>query len=321
MKILLTADWHIKLGQKNVPRDWAISRYNMFFEKIRLLEDDFDIHIISGDLFDRSPTLEELAVFFKFVSQCYIPTYILTGNHEAETRKKSFLEHLSYATNRMNGNVHIITEISSSADLGMDDDSFYLVPYEYIKKKSTWDELPAVPIFTHVRGEIPPHVQPEIPLEWLSKFPTVFAGDLHSFQNCQRNLVYPGSPMTTSFHRKLSKNTNGYIAIDTKDWSWDWEDFELPQLLRKTATSKEEMVPTQFHHTIYEFEGNLESIKEIKDSELLDKKIVKRSSEAALILNDSMTFEEELAEYFMFIMEVDNIEEVMTVYHEYDRNN
>ena len=32
--ILFTADWHIKLGQKNVPLPWACSRYEMFFEQI-----------------------------------------------------------------------------------------------------------------------------------------------------------------------------------------------------------------------------------------------------------------------------------------------
>ena len=32
--ILFTADWHIKLGQKNVPMPWACSRYTMFFEAI-----------------------------------------------------------------------------------------------------------------------------------------------------------------------------------------------------------------------------------------------------------------------------------------------
>ena len=32
--ILFTADWHIKLGQKNVPKDWAIARYRRLFKAI-----------------------------------------------------------------------------------------------------------------------------------------------------------------------------------------------------------------------------------------------------------------------------------------------
>ena len=56
-------------------------------------------------------------------------------------------------------------------------------------------------MFTHVRGEIPPHVKPEVDLDMFEDFPVVFAGDLHAHSNTQRNIVYPGSPMTTSFHR------------------------------------------------------------------------------------------------------------------------
>jgi hypothetical protein len=32
--ILFTADWHIKLGQKNVPMPWACSRYELFFQQV-----------------------------------------------------------------------------------------------------------------------------------------------------------------------------------------------------------------------------------------------------------------------------------------------
>ena len=58
--ILYTADWHIKLGQKNVPVDWATNRYTMFFNQITELEADCELHIIGGDLFDRVPSIDEL---------------------------------------------------------------------------------------------------------------------------------------------------------------------------------------------------------------------------------------------------------------------
>ena len=32
--ILFTADWHIKLGQKNVPVPWACTRYKLFFQQV-----------------------------------------------------------------------------------------------------------------------------------------------------------------------------------------------------------------------------------------------------------------------------------------------
>ena len=40
--ILFTADWHIKLGQKNVPKDWAINRYRMFFSQLADIEEKVD---------------------------------------------------------------------------------------------------------------------------------------------------------------------------------------------------------------------------------------------------------------------------------------
>ena len=74
--ILFTADWHIKLGQKNVPVDWAINRYHFFFDTISELEKEVDCHVIGGDLFDRLPTMEELELYFTFISSVTIPTLI-----------------------------------------------------------------------------------------------------------------------------------------------------------------------------------------------------------------------------------------------------
>ena len=312
MKILFTADWHIKLGQKNVPKEWAINRYRMFFDKIGELEKEVDFHIISGDLFDRLPTLPELELYFEFVSRCTIETIITTGNHESETKKKSFFEYLKQVTNRLNPLVTVeLNRVRPTEDS-------CIVPYEFIKDKATWDNLDAKVVFTHVRGEIPPHVKPEIPLEWLEKFDKVFAGDLHSHQNTQGNIVYPGSPMTTSFHRNETKGSNGYLIINSDDWSYVWKDFELPQLIRKTVQDKSEMVPTDYHHTIYELEGSMEDLSSVKNSELLDKKVIKRASDVELILTDDMGIEKELEEYLIYILELDNIDKVMTAFHEYD---
>ena len=87
--ILFTADWHIKLGQKNVPVSWAINRYNSFFEQIHSLEKMCNMHIIGGDLFDRSPSLEELELYFSFIKHVKVPTVIYDGNHEATKKNKT----------------------------------------------------------------------------------------------------------------------------------------------------------------------------------------------------------------------------------------
>jgi len=67
--ILFTADWHIKLGQKNVPVEWATKRYHTFFEQIHEVSKGCDMHIIGGDLFDRIPSMDELSLYFSFVRE------------------------------------------------------------------------------------------------------------------------------------------------------------------------------------------------------------------------------------------------------------
>jgi DNA repair exonuclease SbcCD nuclease subunit len=311
MAILLIADIHIKLSQKNVPKEWAINRYKMFFDQVSEVEKETSMIVIPGDIFDRMPTLDELTLYFEFISQRKVPTIISTGNHEATKKGKSFFTELKGVSERLNPLVQIVVDY-----IHEDEKGFYVVPYEFVKKKDIWDELEAKPVFTHVRGEIPPHVKPEIPLEWLDKFPVVFAGDLHSHSNTQRNIVYPGSPMTTSFHR--SEVDTGYILID-KDWSWKWKAFDLPQLLRKTVSDPSEMIPTDFHHTIYELEGNIKDLSKIENSDLLDKKLVKRSSDTALVLDKKMSISDELAEYLRYIQELpeQEIESIMEVFNEY----
>ena len=167
-----------------------------------------------------------------------------------------------------------------------------------------------------MRGEIPPHVTPEVDLDRFKEFPVVYAGDLHAHSNTQGNIVYPGSPMTTSFHREIVKT--GYLLIEGEDWTW--HEFDLPQLLRKTITDENDMIPTDYHHTIYEIEGDVADLATVKNSELLDKKVVKRSSESTLNLKD-MTIDEELIEYFTAILNLpdDKIQNIMGVFSDYSK--
>lgn len=306
--ILFTADIHLCLRQKNIPAAWSVKRYRSFFEQVHAIE--ADLHIIGGDLFDRMPSLEELDLYFEFIRGIKIPTIIYSGNHCAISKNLSFLSYLKGVTETLNPLVEVVLEVTTR-------DGFNIVPYEFIKKKEVWEKLEPLPTFTHIRGEIPPHVKPEINLEWLDKFPVVFAGDLHSHSNTQRNIIYPGSPMTTSFHR--SKVETGYLLIDL-DWGWVWKPFDLPQLIRKTVTDPALMVPTDYDLTIYELEGNIKDLSKVEHSELLDKKIIKRASDTVLVLDKKLTISEELVEYLRYIQELpdEEIDSILGVFHEYD---
>jgi len=307
--ILFTADWHIKLGQKNVPLPWACSRYELFFQQLKDLEDKISLHIIGGDLFDRMPSMDELTLYFDFVKGVNVETIIFDGNHEATRKHKTFFTNLKRVTEELNPKVKVITETFYLHD-------WAILPYADLHRKNSIEDIDDVDyLFTHVRGEIPPHVTPEVDLERFDKFKTVFAGDLHAHENTQRNIVYPGSPMTTSFHRNVVKT--GYLLIDD-DWSWTWHEFNLPQLIRKTVTNPEEMIQTDWHHTIYELEGDISDLSNIKNSDLLDKKVIKRKTEAALILDTEMSIEEELVEYLSYILELEDnkIKKIVGVFND-----
>lgn len=309
--ILFTADWHIKLGQKNVPVEWALNRYKMFLDQIKNIE--YDIHIVGGDVFDRMPSLAELGVYFDFLSQVDSTTIIYDGNHEATKKNKTFFDLLKGVSQDISSEVEIVTQTKEFYN-------FTILPYADLHLKDSIEKCNKdLALFTHVRGEIPPHVKPEVDLDRFNDFPIVFAGDLHNHNNSQRNIVYPGSPMTTSFHR--NKVDTGFLTINPSDLTdWDWNKFELPQLIRKTVTAQEEMVKTPYDHTIYEIEGDLQKLSTVSNSDLLDKKIVKRNSEVSINLVDK-TIEEELYTYLEEVLEVrgDALSATMEVFNAYSR--
>jgi DNA repair exonuclease SbcCD nuclease subunit len=271
------------------------------------------MHIIGGDLFDRLPNMEELELYFTFIRRVQIPTIIFDGNHEATKKNKTFFTQLKQVSRDINPLVQVVDISFIDEDMG-----FGILPYADLHKKGSIEHFDtSKPLFTHVRGEIPPHVKPEVDLDRFEDFPVVFAGDLHAHSNTQRNIVYPGSPMTTSFHR--NEVSTGYLLINPNDWSWRWDPFDLPQLIRKTVQSTEDMIPTEYHHTIYEIEGDIQQLAEVANSELLDKKVVKRSSEATLVIEKDMSVQDELAEYLMYILEIneDRIPQIIGLFNDY----
>ena len=85
-------------------------------------------------------------------------------------------------------------------------------------------------------------------------------------------------------------------------------------------STAEEMIPTEYDHTIYEIEGDLQKLSTIANTELLDKKIVKRNTEVSINLTDK-TIEEELATYLQEVLNVtdDALDATMEVFNAYSR--
>ena len=309
MKVLFIADIHIKLGQKNVPLEWALNRYKLFNDKISKLQESVDLVILGGDVFDRMPTIEELEVYFNFIRIFNKETLVIPGNHESVKKTTTFLTNLKAVSNAINHNVHIIDDFDTRH--GMD-----FIPYNKLKEYHPADvDFHSRILVTHVRGEIPPHVKPEVPLSLFERWDIVLAGDLHSYENSQLNILYPGSPMSTSFHR--NPVDTGVIVLDTDTLEHEFIALGLPQMLRKTIQAGDPMPTTTYDHTIYEVEGDMSQLQDVANHELLDKKVSKRTVDVALMLEPDMTLGQELGEYLRYILQLndDAVGEVLEEFH------
>lgn len=310
MKVLFSADHHIKLGQKNVPVEWAKNRYRIMFQQLHDLEKTVDMHVLGGDIFDKLPNMEELELYFEYIRDCKCKTIIYAGNHESVKKNTTFLTQLKTVSNVINKKVEIIDEFTSIENMDF-------IPYNCLKEYNPAHiDFHGDILFTHVRGEIPPHVKPEVNLSLFERWKIVLAGDLHSHSNSQLNIVYPGSPVTTSFHR--TPVDTGVIIIDTDTLKWQWVKLEVPQLIRKTVKAGDPMPATDYDHTIYEVTGDMSELGKVESSDLIDKKLVKRNNDCALILKPNATVQEELFEYLTYILELPEgtIEEALKEYND-----
>ena len=298
MKILFTADVHIKLGSKNVPVAWAKNRFELFVKHFAEMQEQADLVIIGGDVFDRLPTMDEVELYFDFVESFTKPTLIYSGNHEMLKKDSTFLSNLKRSTNRLNPLVEIIDDYYSENNID-------IIPYNKLKDfEKHGYEFSGDILCTHVRGEIPPHVKPEVDLNLFKRWDLVLAGDLHSYENSQLNILYPGSPYTTSFHRH-SVDT-GAILLDCDTMSHEWLKFQLPQLLKRTISAEDAStaIPTDFDHTIYEVQGDMQELGDLEDSELIASKVLKRDTDSALMLDPEMSLDQEVREYVTYILEL-----------------
>lgn len=318
LKILVSADWHIKLNTKDVPQEWAINRFKLLFSELhRESKARADLHIVSGDVFDRLPSMEELALFLEFVINVKVPTIIIDGNHEATKKGSTFLSHLKSTCAKLNPLVNIIDDYYSDGNIGID-----IIPYCKLKDfaKGKHPEFKQPVCVSHFRAEIPPHVKPEIDLDLFNRWKVVLAGDLHSYSNSQRNILYPGSPVTTSFHRSLVDT--GFIMFDTINLSHEWIKLDVPQLIRKTVKAGEPTPVDEYHHVVYEMEGSLADLASVETDGVVTKKIIQRSTDTALILDAEMTMRDEAKEYLLYILELDDntVEQVLKVFDDEQKN-
>lgn len=292
MKLLFTADWHIKLKDK-LPIDWVKSRYFTLVDIIN--QEKVDLVIIGGDIFDvPKPSVEEIELYHNLMMQLNHHVRVYSGNHEARTKTHSCLYNLSDVTRVAGGNRAYVMRTGSYGD-------FDIVDYIDLKSPEKYPNKNRL-CLTHVRGEIPPHVTWEVDPEYFKHYELVLAGDLHSHKNSQGKFIYPGSPFSVTFHKELTKGTWGYIIIDSETLEWKFIDLvdKIPQLYRKTISDPKDAKPDNWHHVEYIIEGDITEVAKI-DNPLITKKVNLGINKAAVLDLEDM---DESAQMRMFLISI-----------------
>ena len=322
MKILHSADWHILLHKKKVPYKWQVNRFKTMFRKLLALEQQCDVHIISGDVFDKKPEPDEVCLFLSYINSVNIPTYIIPGNHEATKKGETFLEHFTLENAITNSNVHLITKNKRVQEGSA---FFQFFPYGEMQI----DNLPTKKhekdiLVTHIRGEVPPHITPEYDFEKLRPWNLILLGDLHfAHKYLDYPAYYPGSPLNVTFDRddKRKYGINIITVYTSKEFTFkvDFIDLKLPKLLRKTISVNDDMKSDSINYIIYEVTGSIDELSKIENSELLDKKIASQPIENSKLNLKNKSLIEELELYLNFI-KIKNTEEILKDYKELSIN-
>lgn len=304
-KILCSADWHILLHKKKVPYDWQVARFRQMFRKLIALEQRCDVHIIAGDIFDKKPEPDEICLFLSYINSVTIPTYIIPGNHEATRKGESFFEYFTQENAIKNENVHVFTRNGRAT---VDGTSFQFFPYGEMQIGNLPTYVEDDILVTHIRGEVPPHITPEYDFSLLSPWGLCLLGDLHfNHRYGDTNCYYPGSPLNTTFDRDESRQygVDIYDVIDSRNYTREFVDLDLPKLIRKKIAVGEEMLEDAINHVVYEVTGSLDQLAKIENSDLLDKKMVEKPTENSTLDLKGKSVYEELEIYLNHIKVAD----------------
>ena len=317
MKILSVADIHITLHKEKIPYEWQINRFKELFEKLLELEKECDVTVIAGDIFDKKPELDEIALFLTYANRVTKPTLAIPGNHEASAKGETFLEHFTKEHTINNSNFRLYTKNAREVINGQ---GFQLFPYGEMQIGNVPKYVENDILITHIRGEVPPHITAEFDFDKLKDWKLVLLGDLH-FRHKYKDypIYYPGSPLNTKFDRDDTRDYGVDIIylLDINNYSVVFQNLDLPKLVRKTVNAGDALVEHKKHHVIYEVKGSIDVLSKISNHKLLDKKIADTPNSSSKLELKELSIKEEIISYLNYIkIEEDRIPKVLQVMDE-----
>ena len=104
--------------------------------------------------------------------------------------------------------------------------------------------------------------------------------------------------------------------IDTEYWTHERVIWDLPQLIKKTITSEDEIVEDDYNHVVYQLKGSLTDLKDITNDKVVEK-VVEREDTLSVDLQ-KLSLTEEIHAYLTEVLNLDEdtVNEVIKVYHD-----
>lgn len=258
-----TGDLHIKIPEVN--EVFYIERFKQYVDAI--ISEDFDYLIISGDIFDKTPTCLEVSLFLYFLDKVSDSiVYIVTGNHDVGTKRKQALRY-NYVT-------AILSMLQPKNVVFTDDilehDRFLLVSNQYVRSKK---EIPVCKdkiLVSHIRHELKfgsKVKKGEYDLMKLLDFKLVLLSDIHSTVNYFNNIWYSTSPYRTfiktiSSVDQIDDSIFGYNKVDLDTNSVEHVELFLPNVYKMTV-DKDVTLPKYDGIIDLIYEVNLDDLKNV----------------------------------------------------------
>jgi predicted phosphodiesterase len=212
MKIVHTGDWHLKIPEKH--ERWYLDRAAKFLSK--LLDEGASELIITGDIFDRTPTALEIGLLLGFLESVSCPIYIVAGNHDRNKKKAIRADYLKCILQFYNSN-----RIVWATDDIVQTKHYTLVP-NYILRQGT--KIPDGDgkkwLLSHIRHKIK-YSRAEYDLESIKGYELVLLSDIHTTFKYSDRIYYSMSPYRTTKKtildlEDIDNNGFGYNVIDTQ---------------------------------------------------------------------------------------------------------
>lgn len=294
-----TGDLHIKIPENN--EAFYIERFKNYVDAV--ISEDFDTLIISGDVFDKTPTCLEVSLFLYFLDKVSDSlVYIVTGNHDVGNKRKQAIRY-NYVT-------AILDMLQPANVIYTDDilehDKFLLVSNQYIREKREIPVDKSKILVSHIRHELKfgnKVKRSEYDLMKLLDFQLVLLSDIHSTVNYFDNIWYSTSPYRTfvktiSDIEQIDDSIFGYNKVDLETNKVEHVELYLPNVYKMIVD--EDTVIHEYTGIIdLVYEVNLEDLSKVSGKNIK----VKRNYEA-------IDLQENLYEIINEILRIDyNIKE------------